>query len=65
MLYTQAFSIHRSVNQSVTEAICRGAVKAIESASLLHTIWKKYGEKLGLGEDALNADSSALVDATL
>lgn len=65
MLYTQAFSIHRSVGQPVTQAICRGAVKAVESVSLLHTIWKKYGEKLGLGEDTLSADSSALVDATL
>lgn len=36
----------------------------MESVSLLCTIWKKHGEKLGLGEMISDGDSS-LVDVTL
>lgn len=66
MLYTQAFSVHISIGQSVAKAICQGALKAIKSVGPLYTIWTKYGkdEKLGLGEVA-SAAEAGLVDGTL
>ena len=65
MLYTQTFGLHKPVELAVSQHICSGAVRTVNSLSLLYTIWKKYGEKLGLGEQPADEDSSSLVDNTL
>merc|ERR1712110_135171 len=65
MSYVHTFGLHKPAGPVVTRHICGGAGRAVTSLSLLYTIWKKYGEKLGLGEKPSDEDSKAMVDDTL
>jgi hypothetical protein len=42
-----------------------GSLKVISSLAPFYSIWKKSGEKLGLGEDLTDNNSSTSVDETL
>ena len=50
---------------SIRTVICEGSRQASKILSGLFTIWKKHGEKIGLGEDLSDNGCSNIVDDSI